>query len=77
MIVLAHCYFVMSFRVVSRQESGENLAIFCYLILWGAFAMLWCRLAAPILNSARADRACSNQSFTFSALSIVPKGLEN
>lgn len=58
MMVLRLGYWVMSSLVLSWQESGQDLVIFCYLIDWGAFAMLWFRVAAPILNSARPDRAC-------------------
>jgi hypothetical protein len=77
MILLTECYRLLSFVIIRWQESGENLAFFCYLILWGACSTLWFRALVPILNSERADSACSNRFFTFSAPSTIPKGLEN
>lgn len=34
MILLARYYRLLSFLIIRCQESGENLALFCYLILW-------------------------------------------
>lgn len=77
MILLARYYRLLSFLIIRCQESGENLALFCYLILWGACAALWSLTPVRILISARANSACSNQFFTFSAPSMIPKGFEN
>jgi hypothetical protein len=77
MTLLAECYRLFSFFIVRWQESGENLALFCYLILWGACSSLCSRTLVPILNSERAESACSNRFFTFFAPSIIPKALEN
>jgi hypothetical protein len=66
-----------SYSLAMWEESGENPAIFCYLIGWGTFAMFRSRTTALIPNSARHDSACSNPSSTFSTRSIVPTASEN
>ena len=58
------------------QESGENPAVFCYLIGWGTFARHF-RDLAPIPGTVRRDAACSNPSFTFSAPCSIPSNFEN
>jgi len=58
------------------QESGENPAVFCYLIGWGTFAR-HSRDQAPISDPVRQDAACSNRSFTFSAPYSTPSNFEN
>jgi len=50
--------------VVLWEESGENLAIFCYFISWGTFAILRSRTFALIPISARRETVCFNPSFT-------------
>ena len=68
---------VVSNAVALWQESGENPAIFCYLIGWGAFAMLRSRKFALIPNSARHETACWNPSSTFFTRSTILTGSKN
>ena len=72
-----HAYRMLSYLIIRWQESGENLAVFCYLILWDAFAVVWPASLAPNPKFVRLDNACSNRFFTFSAPSLIPKGFEN
>ncbi len=77
MIDLGRWYLALLYAFVLWQESGENPAIFCYLICWGLFATLRSRDFAPTLNSVRLETACSNPSFTFSTLFTIQTGSEN
>jgi hypothetical protein len=77
MIRRAQWYPALSHMVVVWEESGENLALFCYFMGWGALAMLRAHVVAPILSSKRLETVCSNPSSTFSVNSITPKGSEN
>jgi hypothetical protein len=67
------CYHLLSTAVTAWQESGENPALFCYLIAWGTFAAFRSRKLVPILNSARHQPACSTPFLISSAPSIAPK----
>jgi len=68
---------LVSSTVAMWQESGENPAVFCYLIGWGIFAIFRSRTLAPIPISVRHETACSKPSCTFSARSTAPTGSEN
>jgi len=63
--------------VVLWEESGQNLAIFCYLISWGTFANLRFRTLALIPISERHETVCCTPSFTSFAHSTTPKGLDS
>jgi hypothetical protein len=76
MIPRSHWYPALSHLIVTWEESGENPALFCYFMVWGALAMLRVHVVAPILSK-RLETACSNPSSTFSAHSITPKGSES
>jgi hypothetical protein len=52
--------------VVLWQECGENLAIFCYRVLWEAITGLRVRALFPIPVSVRTEAACWNSSATCS-----------
>jgi hypothetical protein len=54
------------------QESGENPAVFCYLIGWGTFATYRSRTLASITISVRHETACWNPSDTSSTHSTMP-----
>jgi len=77
MIITRWLFPTVSGAVARWQESGENPAIFCYLIVWGTCTLLRSRILAPIPNFARHETVCSNRSFTFSARSTIPTGSEN
>ena len=66
-----HWFVLASATATVWQESGENPAIFCYLISWDAYAELRSRLLAIIPDTARHESACWNQSFTSSARSTA------
>jgi hypothetical protein len=72
-----HLLRLLSSVTVLWEESRENLPVFCYLIGWGALAILRSRMPVSILCTARLDTICSNPSSTFSALSITRKDSEN
>jgi hypothetical protein len=67
------CLQALSVAVAAWQESGENPALFCYLIAWGTFAALRSRKFVPTLNSARHEPACSNRFFTSFIRSMTPR----
>ena len=60
--------------VVLWQECGENLAIFCYRMLWEAFAGLRSPALIPIPLPVRIEASCWNPSFTSFTHSTTPKG---
>jgi hypothetical protein len=71
-------WFVMATSTAAVwHESGENPAVFCYLITWDAFTMLRSHVVALIPYTARHQSACWNPSFTSSVRSTIPKGSEN
>lgn len=72
-------WFVHQFSraVALWQESGENPAVFCYLIGWGTFAGLRSRQFVPIVPSERPETPCWNPSATCCTRSTVPKASEN
>ncbi len=57
--------------VARWQESGENPALFCYLIGWGTFMSLRSRAFAPIPVSVRHKTPCSNSSSIYSTRSMM------
>lgn len=60
-------YAILAHMTVLWEESGQNLAIFCYLIGWGIFALLWSQKPALIPTLVRQKTDSWNRSFTFSA----------
>ena len=74
----AHWWMRLFTRTVALwQESGENPAVFCYLISWGMFVGLRSRQFAPIFLSARPEPACWNPSVISCTRSIVPRDSDN
>jgi hypothetical protein len=70
------CFLVLATMVGAWQESGENPAIFCYLMMWGASAVL--RERAAILTPAFARlAACWKPSVTFFTRSIAQTNSRN
>lgn len=65
---------VVAPAVVLWQESGENPALFCYLIGWGTYLNLRCRAMAPIPETERHEATCSNPSESFSTTYLMSKG---
>jgi hypothetical protein len=59
------------------QESGENPAVFCYLIGWGTLATFRSRTLAPIPISVRHESACWNPPVTSFTHSTTPKGSDS
>ena len=59
------------------HESGENPAIFCYLISWDAITKLRSHMIDLIPDTTRPDSACWNRSFTSSVLSTLPTDSKN
>jgi len=59
--------------VLLWQECGENPLVFCYRIVWGAFATVRSCALVPVRLSPRINPACLNQSFTSSARSTILK----
>jgi hypothetical protein len=57
--------------VAKWQESGENPALFCYLIAWGTYMSLRSRAFAPILVPVRHEAPCSNSSSICSIPSMM------
>jgi hypothetical protein len=72
-----HLLRLLSSVTTLWEESGENLPVFCYLIAWGALAILRSRMPVSIPCSARLNTDCSNPSSTFSALCITQKDSDN
>lgn len=73
-MILTRCWVrVVSAAVAFWQESGENPAVFCYLIGWGTFAAFRSRTLAPIPISVRHETACWNPSATSSTPSMMSK----
>jgi len=68
---------IVSSAVAYWQESGENPAVFCYLISWGTFATFRSRTLAPIPSSVRHESACWTPSATSFTHSTTPKGLDS
>ncbi len=64
---------MVSSAVALWQESGENPAVFCYLIGWSTFANFRSRARAPIPNSMRYETACWNPSTISSSPSMMSK----
>ena len=62
---------VIAPTVMTWQESGENPALFCYLIGWGTYMTLRSRATAPIPLAVRHEVPCSNSSSTCSTLSMM------
>lgn len=69
--------FILTTSIAAWQESGENPAIFCYLMMWGAAAVLRERMRTLIPAIARLQAACSKPSGTFFIRSTVPTGSDN
>ncbi len=57
--------------VAQWQESGENPALFCYLIGWGTYMSLRSRVTAPIPVPVRHKAPCSNSLSTSSTQSMM------
>jgi len=59
------------------HECGEDISVFCYRIVVGAYAALRARSFAPVpvpVNQyARTRAACSNRSDTFSTRFTAPR----
>jgi hypothetical protein len=72
-----HLYVLASNAAVVWHESGENPAVFCYLITWDVYATLRSQLLDLIPNAARHETSCWNPSFTSSAPSTAPTVFEN
>jgi hypothetical protein len=70
-------YPILAHAAVLWEESGQNLAIFCYLIGWGTFALLWSQNLALIPIPVRHNSNTWNRSFTFSTSYIVRKDSES
>jgi hypothetical protein len=70
-------YSILAHVAVHWEESGQNLAIFCYLIGWGALALLWSQKLALIPIPVRQRTDSWNQSFTFSDNCIARKDSGN
>lgn len=69
-------FFVLASMVGAWEESGENPAIFCYLIIWAAVAIF--RERARTLRPAFVRlAACSRPSATFFTRFIPPTASEN
>ncbi len=62
---------VVAPTVVMWQESGENPALFCYLIGWGTYMNLRSRTTAPIPVTVRHEAPCSNSSSSCSTVSMM------
>ena len=62
---------LMPVAVTLWQESGENPAIFCYLIGWGIYMALRSRATAPIPVPVRQKVPCSNSSSNCSTASMM------
>ena len=76
MINAARLQPALAYLLLLWEESGENLAIFCYLIILTAWARaeLFCSATlAAILTSARLKTACWTRSCTFFVRSTAPK----
>jgi len=71
------CVHLFSQTVTLWKESGENPAVFCYLIGWGMFVGFRSRQFAPIFLSARPETACWNSSATWYTRSTVRRGSDN
>lgn len=71
------CLHLVTQTVALWQESGENPAVFCYLIGWGMFVGLRSRQLAPIFHTARPEAACWTPSVNSCTRSTVPKGSGN
>jgi hypothetical protein len=63
--------------VAAWQESGENPAVFCYLMLWGAFALLHDSSRPLIPAIVRLETACSRPFATFFTRSTIPTNSHN
>jgi len=62
---------VIAPTVALWQESGENPAVFCYLIGWGTYLTLRSRATAPIPVPVRHEATCSNSSGNSSTASMM------
>jgi hypothetical protein len=62
---------VLAPAVAMWQESGENPALFCYLIGWGTYSSFRSRATAPNPITVRHEVSCSNHSGTCSTLSTM------
>ncbi len=62
---------VLAPAVALWQESGENPALFCYLIGWGTYLNLRSRAMAPIPVTVRHEAPCSNSSGNCSTASTM------
>lgn len=69
-----HAWFAMVGNAVSLwQESGENIAIFCYLITWGTYSRFRSRALAPVPVNTRTEPACWTPSATCSTRCMTSK----
>jgi hypothetical protein len=68
---------LISTAVALWQESGENPALFCYLMGSGTFSSLRPHQLIPIRVSLRNESLCWNPSATCSNRSIAPRDLKS
>ena len=60
--------------VMLWQESGENVALFCYRIGWGTYLNLRSRVTAPNPETERLEVPCTNTSVICSTPYWMSKG---
>jgi hypothetical protein len=71
-------YTALAGMTLLWHESGSDFGVFCYRIGCGMFSAACERTFALVpqratMNAVRANAACSNRFFTFSAHSTTPK----
>ena len=59
--------------VAAWQESGENPALFCYLMGWDAFSTVRAGALSPIAVPVRNHSECSTQSSTSFTHYSIPR----
>jgi hypothetical protein len=69
--------WIMAHVAVLWEESGQNLAVFCYLIGWGTLILLRSQTLALIPIFVKQETDCSHRSSIFSANYTVRKDFEN
>ncbi len=62
---------LLASALVQWQESGENPALFCYLIGWGTYSNLRSRAMAPIPVTQRQKTHCLSSSGNCSTVSSM------
>ena len=70
-------YLIFVTMIAAWQESGENPAVFCYLMMWGTAAVVWDRLRALSPAFVRLETACSKPSVIFFTRSTIPTNSPN